>query len=90
MHAIQQLNWPCMLKFVPAVTPPALLLLLLCICETVCTACSLTCRTHEYEADMIGLYLMAQACFDPIAMPSMLEKLGKRVSALMHALLYAH
>jgi len=34
-------------------------------------------RTHETEADYIGLQLMAQACFDPSASPIVFQRLGK-------------
>ncbi|KAI0791647.1 peptidase family M48-domain-containing protein [Irpex lacteus] len=34
-------------------------------------------RTMEFEADAIGLKLMAKACYDPRAAPEMFERLGK-------------
>ncbi|GLC33438.1 hypothetical protein PLESTB_000075700 [Pleodorina starrii] len=34
-------------------------------------------RKNEHEADVIGLRLMARACFDPAAAPSMLDKLNR-------------
>ncbi|RXW23723.1 hypothetical protein EST38_g2108 [Candolleomyces aberdarensis] len=34
-------------------------------------------RTHEREADLIGLRLMSKACYNPGAAPAMLERLGQ-------------
>jgi predicted Zn-dependent protease len=39
----------------------------------------LVCRAAEYEADAIGIHLLAKACYDPDANITMLQKLEKAV-----------
>ncbi|TCD71070.1 hypothetical protein EIP91_000162 [Steccherinum ochraceum] len=34
-------------------------------------------RTQEYEADKLGLQIMAKACYDPQAAPAMFQRLGQ-------------
>lgn len=41
-------------------------------------------RKMETEADTIGLRLLARACYDPAAMISMFETLGKAEEAMLH------
>ncbi|KAJ2932396.1 hypothetical protein H1R20_g4715, partial [Candolleomyces eurysporus] len=40
-------------------------------------------RTHEREADLIGLRLMSKACYDPRAALAMLERLGQLKKSVM-------
>ena len=41
-------------------------------------------RLNEYEADVIGIRLMARACFDPAKMIDMLKKLGAKEHEVEH------